>query len=376
MLGAGGYGETFLARNRETGEPCVVKIVGRLRRLNVEEQVKECGFMQICQGHPNVIGLKDHAQGQGKYQHLYFIVMECAPGGEMFDLLEKIYKGPVPEEIVKHLFLQLFQAVYHCHKQGVAHRDIKLENVLMTEDRQGVKLIDFGLSHLYERRDARTGEVDHSQPINGHCGSKSYASPQILANVGYDGFATDVWSLAVAAFGLLNGFFPVDEAHARDWRFAKLQQAQHMGWSSTATILKWYRKEPDHLSPEIVDLLDKMLLIDERSRITMAQVLEHPWVTGVKAQPEQPMYNSLGGGQADYGWRGEGGVLRGVGGEFVDNEVYDEPVYRSMGAAGMAFDDQLDPTAGDAPPPMMSRQAAFGGVGLGETAAFGDAFDF
>merc|ERR1711908_249506 len=105
--------------------------------------------------------------------------------------------------------------------------DLKLENVLLN-DAGVLKLIDFGLSHQYAR-DAKTGEIDRSRPITGFCGSKSYAAPELLAGAFYDGYQADMWSIGVCLFGLLNGFFPVDEAKPSDWRYTKLVKAQQLG---------------------------------------------------------------------------------------------------------------------------------------------------
>ena len=111
--------------------------------------------------------------------------MERAAGGELFDQLTT-HNGAVPELIVRSFMIQLISGTAHCHTHGVAHRDIKLENVLLNE--QGVvKLIDFGLSHQYTMDSS--GKPDRSKLIEGFCGSKSYAAPEVLVGKGYDGFA-------------------------------------------------------------------------------------------------------------------------------------------------------------------------------------------
>ena len=132
-------------------------------------------------------------------------------------------------------------------------------------------------------------------PLRAVCGSKSYAAPEVLAGTGYDGFEADVWSLGVCAFALLSGFFPLDEAasaHARggDWRFDRLRRAQPLGRSTVGTIFSWYQRDAGHLSGEVIELLDGMLTINPAHRVTMQQVLDHPWITG-----QQPPAGSLKG---------------------------------------------------------------------------------
>jgi len=356
-FGEGGYGATFAAKDRKSGENLVVKVVDT-RKMKLGLIVKECEFMDTCRGHENIIGLKNHGIGQGKHGHLYFIFMERAAGGELFDQLTT-HNGAVPEALVRGFMLQLLAGVEHCHKRGVAHRDLKLENVLLDESGV-VKVIDFGLSHQYGFDAA--GTVDRSMPIEGFCGSKSYAAPEVLVGRGYDGFVADMWSLGVCMFGLLNGFFPVDEAKMTDWRFEKLAKAQRARKSSVATILSWYKKDTRHLSPESVDLLDRLLLVEPAQRATMEDTLSHPWVTGQKA-PTPDYYD-------DDQLRFRGGI-GGMGqSEPFDMEIMDDaPVYRSLGGA---MESDLDDGMPPAELPGMCRQDAFGG----ERSAIALDFDF
>ena len=269
--------------------------------------------------------------------------MERASGGELFDQLTT-HNGPVPEDVTKGFVVGIVKAMDFCHRCGVAHRDIKLENVLLNSEGV-VKLIDFGLSHQYHR-DPTTGAVDRTKLIEGFCGSKSYAAPEVLVGRGYDGYAADMWSLGVCLFGLLNGFFPVDEAKASDWRFTKLVKAQEESKSSMTTILAWYKKTTKHISPEAVDLLDQLLRIDPAGRPTIGSVLQHPWIIGSKLGPEVMPDEELH-------YRGAG-MQRSF--DYDDMEIMDDgPVYRSLGGAPDFEDEPLPQMPG------LARQAAFGG---------------
>ena len=79
----------------------------------------------------------------------------------------------------------------YCHEQGVVHRDLKLENVLLSGENT-CKLCDFGLAHAYDM--GPSGEVVRT-PLKEVCGSKSYCAPEVLAGLGYDGGLADMWSL-------------------------------------------------------------------------------------------------------------------------------------------------------------------------------------
>jgi len=352
-FGEGGYGATFAATEVKTGEAVVVKVIDT-RKQNQDQIKKECLFMDAVRGHPNVISIYDHSIGQGKHAHLYFIYMERASGGELFDQLTN-HNGAVPEKVALDWMRQMTAGIAHCHSKGIAHRDIKLENVLLN-DQKVVKVIDFGLAHQYEL-DPSTGAVRRCL-IQGLCGSKSYAAPEVLLHgrgQGYDGFQADVWSLGVSFFGLLNGFFPLEEAKESDWRFQKLQKAQQLNQSSVTTILGWYKKRPTHLSDKAIRLLDAMLQINPAKRPSIQDVLNDPLFTGDAAGMNieyDDMADSLH-------YRGEGvGIYQGYAAD--DMEIMDDaPVYRSLaGSLGLAEEED-----GEVPEmPGISRQAAFGGA--------------
>lgn len=220
-----------------------------------------------------------------------------------------------------------------------------------------VKLIDFGLSHVYPRVN---GRVDRSRPLRDVCGSKSYAAPEVLAGRGYDGFAADIWSLGVSLFAMLSGFFPLDEASSNDWRFAKLREAQASNRSTTSSVYAWYRRSASHLSAEVIDLLDGLLRIDPDARLNMQQVREHPWVLGTQFPPIEP-------DQANYNREHEleldapiyRGLLKGGYEEHViDSMALDEqPIYRSLGSVGFE-DEQSDSPTPETMPPMLTKQRA------------------
>ena len=110
--------------------------------------------------HPNVIRVLAHGSGRAEVQqgHLYFIFMEVASGGELFDQVIDNGANAMPEHKARGFMTQLLAGVAHCHKRGVAHRDLKLENVLLTSTGV-VKVIDFGLSHVPRDADGRPADL-------------------------------------------------------------------------------------------------------------------------------------------------------------------------------------------------------------------------
>jgi len=361
--GEGGYGATYPAMDNETKQPVAVKKIDT-RRMKLQAILRECKFMESVD-HPNVIKMLAHGPGPKNTNQAshYFIAMELAGGGELFDQVIDRGAAAMPEDVARGFMRQLLAGLKHCHDRGIAHRDLKLENVLLTKEGV-VKIIDFGLSHQY--KPSPDGGFDRSEPLLDTCGSKSYAAPEVLSGQGYDGYAADVWSLGVSLFAMLSGFFPLDEATSKDWRFPKLADAQQRGRSTTAVVYGWYKRPISHLSRSVVTLLDAMLAIDPKRRATMEQVLQHPWIAPSKQELEA-MGVLDGGFDQDQGsynasalvdpmdapaWRSA--MVVGPAVEVSDMMDYEdeddaEPVYRSLGLSEVS----------EMPLPGLRRQAAF-----------------
>lgn len=346
VIGEGGYGKVHKGTDTSNGEKVAVKLIDtkRMKKEAIEREVRILDMLN----HRNIIGLRGYfVKGD-----IAYIIMEMAGGGELFDRV--IDAGAFPEATAKKYFAELIHSVYYCHTQGVAHRDLKLENVLL-DTAGAVKICDFGLAHVYKKN--ADGSFSDTV-LYETCGSKSYAAPELLRGKGYSGYAADVWSCGICLFAMLAGFFPLDEATSRDWRYGRLAQAQQQQppVSSTKTIFGFYGR-PCPLSAEVVQLLDGMISIDPRKRFTMQQVMAHPWMAAAvktfdpnaEVDMDSPMYRSA--------------IMPtqmstdGMQGMELDDE---EPVYRSMGAIGgttMANRQEAKPTA-EGPPPMLSKQKA------------------
>jgi len=351
--GEGGYGTTFAAFDNQTNQRLAVKVIDT-RRMRPDVIKKECQILEVMT-HPNVISVKGHGLGVGKEEHLYFIFMELAGGGELFDQVIDRGANAMPEHVARNFFCQLLDGVAYCHLAGVAHRDLKLENVLLNETGV-VKLIDFGLSHVYPR--LADGTIDRTTPLKDVCGSKSYAAPEVLGARGYDGFAADMWSCGVCLFAMLSGFFPLDEASANDWRFPRLVSAQQEKRSTTEVVYGWYKRSARHLSREVVHLLDSLLCINPQQRLTMAQTRDHPWVKeqkfGGATQSDQGSFNVgeyVNDEALQYRSLGEIHPYAADDGMLADDD--DVPVYRSLGMG-----DEQGAGEPAMPAPSLCRQKA------------------
>ena len=111
--------------------------------------------------------------------------------------MEYILNNKITEEKSRQFFRQIICAIYHLHKLGIVHRDLKTENILLDEN-QNIKIIDFGFSNLYS--------MGHY--LNTYCGSPNYASPELLLRKKYIGPEVDIWSAGVVLYTIMVGKTP------------------------------------------------------------------------------------------------------------------------------------------------------------------------
>ena len=125
------------------------------------------------------------------------LVMEYLPGGDL--LAYCVQHGPLNEDAVRRFFRDIHGGVSYMHSKGIVHRDLKLENCMLTAESR-VKMIDFGLGSFW-----REGEM-----LCTACGSPSYVAPEILLHQTYLGPPVDVWAMGVMLFCMRSGEFPFE----------------------------------------------------------------------------------------------------------------------------------------------------------------------
>ncbi|KAJ5988119.1 hypothetical protein N7481_003329 [Penicillium waksmanii] len=162
--------------------------------------------------HPSLVQLK--AFGSDEKRAL--LVLDYCPGGDLFEFATTGPRSTSPG-LIRRIFAELVNAVRYLHSNYIVHRDIKLENVLLTMplhamedvsdwrtyDRAVVTLSDLGLSR-------RIPEPPESPLLQTRCGSEDYAAPEILMGQPYDGRATDAWALGVLLYAIMENRLPFD----------------------------------------------------------------------------------------------------------------------------------------------------------------------
>ncbi|RKO82889.1 kinase-like domain-containing protein, partial [Blyttiomyces helicus] len=187
------------------------------------------------------------------------LVLELMSGGELYHHL--VSRTSFSEETARHVARQVASGVRYLHEErGVFHRDIKLENLLFEPgEHQGigvVKIADFGLS-TESRGTAQTP-----------CGTVGYTAPEILRSEVYSR-GVDMWALGVVIYSMLCGFPPFhDETPAG--------LSRKVSTGSYSFPSPWW----DNISLESRDLIRGLLQVDPKRRLSIREMLAHPWMTG------------------------------------------------------------------------------------------------
>lgn len=208
MHSSGMTGDVCLATHRTSGRAFVVKSL----ELGSAERSVEIGLRNEIAAlrtldHPNIVRIYEWFETP---THLHLILEHCS-GGELFDFIKAQPQTRFRERVAAALVAQITSAVAHCHSLGIAHRDLKLENVLLesparsgTEALPTLKLIDFGLSRSFRPGAATTSMIST-------VGTIRYIAPEVL--IARERKATysekcDSWSIGVMAYMLLSGRAP------------------------------------------------------------------------------------------------------------------------------------------------------------------------
>jgi serine/threonine protein kinase len=216
----------------------------------------------VGNNHPNIMG---QICCIGSNTH-YFSVMRFCNGGELYDYVDA--NGVMNEPLARNLFTQLLNGLEHLQLIGVAHRDMSLENLMITKDMVCI-IIDYGMSLRLPRHEDT--EQPYLIPRQGPCGKKNYIAPEILANeVPFNGFLVDMWAAGVILFILLTGVPPVETASPLDSRFRMIRDG-----GLRNMLLQWNII----ISDAAMDLLQHMLRANPNDRLTIEQIRSHPWMT-------------------------------------------------------------------------------------------------
>ncbi|KAK3333861.1 kinase-like domain-containing protein [Cercophora scortea] len=261
-IGQGSMGKVKLAKKEGTSELVACKIIERVSPDDGRQSREERDKADMAREERNareaaIVGLLNHQYICGLRDNLrtrwhWYMLFEYVNGGQMLDYI--ISHGKLKEKQARKFARQIASAVDYCHRNSIVHRDLKIENILISKTGD-IKIIDFGLSNLFS--------PDEDRKLKTYCGSLYFAAPELLQAKPYTGPEVDVWSFGVVLFVLVCGKVPFDDQY---------MPALHQ------KIKKGVVDYPNWLTSECKHLISRMLVTDPRQRATMHEVMNHPWM--------------------------------------------------------------------------------------------------
>ncbi|KAG0028273.1 hypothetical protein BGZ81_004900 [Podila clonocystis] len=308
-MGDGAFSNVFKAKDTKSERVVAIKVVRKYdqsaqnrhlhrdmkKKPRVTERANILKEVQIMRQlkHPGIIELYEFSESE----EFYFLVIELAPGGELFHRIVKLTY--LSEDLTRHIIVQVAHAVRYLHEEkGVIHRDIKPENILFEpipiipsppgarpdDDKEDegvflpgvggggigrVKIADFGLSKVVWNEHTMTP-----------CGTVGYTAPEIVKDQRYSK-SVDMWAIGCVLYTLLCGFPPFFDESIQALT-EKVARGQY-------TFLEpWW----NDISDSVKDLITHLLCVDPNQRYTIDQFLAHPWIkAGLPAPSDAPEVN-------------------------------------------------------------------------------------
>ena len=253
ILGTGSFSKVKLAIDSQTGDKVAIKMLdAREVRSTPRLQRTLARELRILQAvnHPNVVKFKETTA----IENSVCLVMNYVPGVELFQYVAE--RKRLDEKETGRILKQLLLAIDYLHRNGIVHRDLKLENILLENMPTGPKitLIDFGLAKI-----AGKGSL-----LTTRCGSEEYAAPEIILGKPYNGQASDAWSFGVVMYACLVGSLPFNPDDRKPRLLAE-------------RIVSGIYKIPEDISPDAKAILRSLLTTDTRQRVSIPELLANRW---------------------------------------------------------------------------------------------------
>lgn len=256
-LGNGSSGIVRSAFHVESKQTFAAKIIKKGNCSDLSRLDREIQSLKIMSDHEAVVDLVEVLETEDNL----VLILELCGGGSLVDITRLYPDEKMPEDVARHFMHQMFDAVASCHANGVCHRDVRLDNMLLSNS--GVlKVTDFGHSGIF------SPEWDIFQ--TSLVGSIYNLSPEQVAGQCYSGEKIDVWSAGIVLYSLLVGRPPFFDADT----VALLQSI------TTGTF-----ELPGFLSDDAQDLIRSMIRVRREDRPCLRECLQHPWFKGGPRTP-------------------------------------------------------------------------------------------
>lgn len=260
MVGEGGFSKVVRAVHKRTGIRRAVKKIDKVHTQpwQFEDEIRAL----IILDHPHIVKIIEYFEDED----YFYVVSELCTGPDLYDYIAEAYdlsgEGQMPERDASVLIRQCLKAVICCHAHGFIHQDLKPENFVMASrdpELRDIRLIDFGFAYRIQPGQGGTDVV----------GTAGYMAPETLLPPDKHDKAVDIWSLGVVLFMCLTGemFVPDDK-----------DEALHIAMDPGYVERRLNCKALTGASPEVRDLLQRMLRYSPADRISGPEALAHPFI--------------------------------------------------------------------------------------------------
>ena len=255
-LGSGSYGLVYKAKNIIMDNIVAIKVIEKVQENMIDDlEIKNEINILKSLSHPNIVKIYEFFDTT----IYYYIVTEYCKKGELFSYIKNVYN----EKQLSVLFYQVFSGLVYLHEKKILHRDLKLENIMVSEIEKDVitgeeyfwiKIIDFGTAKIFEKNRAEKEII----------GSSYYIAPEVLKQRYNE--KCDTWSVGVILYMTLVGTAPFDGKTDNDI-IKKIKIGKY-----NKNDLRFI----EH-SEEVKDLVNKLLEKNIDKRLSAKEALNHPW---------------------------------------------------------------------------------------------------
>lgn len=259
VLGQGAFAVVKKAIERTTGNPYAVKIIDKKKIMSGVSVEREIDILKKLK-HEYIVGLRDFYEDGNNY----YLIMDLISGGDLMDFVTS--NGAIPEEPSREIARQVLCALQYVHSLGISHRDIKPDNILIAQDEPViVRISDFGLAKL----------TKSGSSLQTFCGTLAYLAPEIMAKKhSENGKSTiysnkvDIWSVGCMLYVILTGYLPFSNNTQN-----ALYQSVLSGRFCMEPLIS------ANISKPCLDFLHYVLDVNQDSRPSAEQALQHYWFT-------------------------------------------------------------------------------------------------
>ena len=280
-IGSGGTAEVYLSQDIKNNNISATKIQNKEEEEGKEKKGNifkaESEILNSIKNE-NIVNIIDYGEGsieneKGEKGEKYpYLTLEYAEKGDLFNYIYFPKRG-FNEELGKIIFKEILNGVKACHDNKIVHRDLKLENILLTDEFK-VKIADFGFAI----------KIKDNEKLKTILGTPTYQAPEILLKKPYDGIKVDIFSLGVILFILVTGIKPFENPFGKDKLYKFILKKQ---FAEYWKLIKNYNVDVDNLSNDFKQLFIKMILFNPSDRPSLDEIINSNWMKSDLSQSNE-----------------------------------------------------------------------------------------